>query len=492
MTMLLGWNIPRRLALMTLLLMVPLAHVQAQVSKEDQQAIDALIAASRARAAIIRNVSPAVVHINVEKTVKNGEGESEGEPFGEDLFRRFFPPRFQPPREFRQRGLGSGSIVDKRGYILTNNHVIEGADKITVQLKDGRELEAKLVGADPKSDLAVLKIEADDLPLARLGNSDKVEVGETVIAIGNPFGFDQTVTQGIVSAIGRSSVGLTDYEDFIQTDASINPGNSGGPLINLNGEIIAVNTAIFSRSGGNMGIGFAIPINMARSVMTSLIEKGRVVRGFLGVIIQDVTQELADAMNVEVNAGVLISSVGKDTPAGKAGIREGDIVTHFNKRRVRSSNALRNTVAGVLPGKEVPVRLIREGKTMDVTVTLVEQPDDMQAAIREGKEGKGENGTEKVSPEDALGLELQPLTPDLASRLGYRGLSGVVVTDVAQGSPAFEAGLREGALIEAVNRVPVANIKAFRAQLAKVASGKSILLLARLNESKRFIVIKKP
>jgi len=439
-------------------------------------------------APMLEKATPAVVNINTSSKVRIQNNPLLDDPF----FRHFFDIPEQP-RERTTQSLGSGVIVDaKKGYILTNNHVIDKADEIRVTLRDGRSFQAKLVGTDPETDVAVIQIDAERLTAVQLADSDRLRVGDFAVAIGNPFGLGQTVTSGIISALGRSGLGIEGYEDFIQTDASINPGNSGGPLINLNGEIIAVNTAIFSRSGGNMGIGFAIPINMARSVMTSLIEKGRVVRGFLGVIIQDVTQELADAMNVEVNAGVLISSVGKDTPAGKAGIREGDIVTHFNKRRVRSSNALRNTVAGVLPGKEVPVRLIREGKTMDVTVTLVEQPDDMQAAIREGKEGKGENGTEKVSPEDALGLELQPLTPDLASRLGYRGLSGVVVTDVAQGSPAFEAGLREGALIEAVNRVPVANIKAFRAQLAKVASGKSILLLARLNESKRFIVIKKP
>jgi Do/DeqQ family serine protease len=463
-----------------------------------QREIEVLVRASKARAAIVKRVSPAVVHISVEKTVQN-DGQSGELPdyFDDEFFRRFFAPRMPiPPREFKQRGLGSGSIVDAHGFILTNNHVIEDADRIIVKLKDGREFPGELIGADPATDLAVVKIKADNLPVASLGNSDQLEVGETVMAIGNPFGLEQTVTQGIVSAKGRSQVGLTDYEDFIQTDASINPGNSGGPLVNLKGEIVGVNTAIFSRSGGSMGIGFSIPINMAKTIMQSLIESGKVVRGFLGVVIQDVTQELADALNVKVNEGVLIANVGPDTPASAAGMQQGDIVVKFNGHGVKSSNELRNAVAAIKPGAKVPVELLREGKPTRLQVTVGEQPQDMRAAIEGQRPGGAPGETPGPGrggrPEEALGMQVETLTPDLAGRLGYDGMSGVIVSAVAPGSPAGEANLRRGTLIERVNRKPVNSVQEFRAEVAKVPSGKSILLLARFGPSSQFVVIKKP
>jgi serine protease Do len=365
-----------------------------------------------------------------------------------------------------------------------------------VKLQDGRELQGKLVGADPATDLAVVKIDAPNLPVATLGNSDTLEVGETVIAIGNPFGLEQTVTQGIVSAKGRSQVGLTDYEDFIQTDASINPGNSGGPLINLKGEIVGVNTAIFSRSGGSMGIGFSIPVNMARSIMQSLIQSGRVVRGFLGVVIQDVTQELADAMGVKVNEGVLIANVGPNTPAAAAGMKQGDIVVHFNGHPVKSSNELRNAVAATKPGKQVPMDLMREGKPLRLMVTIAEQPQDMRAAIEgpkpEGEHGPGAGPGPGGRPEEALGMQVEVLTPDLAERLGYQDVKGVVVSAVAPNSPAADAGLRRGTLIESVNRKTVVSVQEFRTEISRVPSGKRILLLARFGGANQFVVIKKP
>ena len=469
------------------------APLNAQTDAETREAIQMLVKASKARAAIVKMVSPAVVHISVEKTVKNNSQQG-GAPdmFDDEFFRRFFAPRLPiPPREFKQRGLGSGSIVDARGYILTNNHVIEDADRILVKLKDGREIEAKLIGADPKTDLAVLQIQADNLPLAKLGDSDLLEVGETVIAIGNPYGLEQTVTQGIVSAKGRSQLGLTDYEDFIQTDASINPGNSGGPLINLKGEVVGVNSFIFSRSGGSVGIGFSIPINMAKEVMRSLIETGKVTRGFLGVVIQDVTQELADALKVEVNGGVLIANVGPSTPAGRSGVQQGDIITRFNGREVKTSNALRNAVAAVKPGVTVPVDLLREGKPMRLRVTIGEQPTDMRAAIEDRGKGGGRPGG-AGRPEEALGLQVETLSPELAGRLGYDGLRGVVIAQVAPNSPAAEAGLRQRALIEQVNRESVHNVQQFRTVISKTPSGSSILLLVRLGNSNQFVVIKKP
>jgi serine protease Do len=493
---------PARLCkgLLTLLAALLLAGTPAALYAQSDNAatqrdIDTLVRASKARAAIIKKISNAVVHISVEKTVQNDGQGNAPDIFEDEFFRRFFAPRLPiPPREFKQRGLGSGSIVNEHGYILTNNHVIEEADRIIVKLKDGREFPGELIGSDPATDLAVVKVKADNLPVAPLGNSDVLEVGETVIAIGNPFGLEQTVTQGIVSAKGRSQVGLTDYEDFIQTDASINPGNSGGPLVNLKGEVVGVNTAIFSRSGGSMGIGFSIPINMAKTIMQSLIDTGRVVRGFLGVVIQDVTQELADALGVKVNEGVLIANVGPDTPAAAGGIQQGDIVLRLNGQPVKASNELRNAVAAIKPGVKAAMDILRDGKPMKLLVTVGEQPQDMRAAI-EGRKG-GEEQTPGPGrggrPEEALGMQVETLTSDLAERLGYRDLKGVVVSSIAPNSPAAEAGLRRGTLIERVNRKPVTTVQEFRTEISKVGSGKSILLLARFGGSNQFVVIKKP
>jgi serine protease Do len=335
--------VPRRraaLACATLLLALFAAGSPGQLSAQSAEAqlqrdIETLTRESKARAAIVKRVTSSVVNISVEKNVKASERGDGPDPFDDEFFRRFFQPRIPPPRDFKQRGLGSGTIVDKQGYVLTNNHVVADADKILVKLPDGRQFEAKLVGGDPASDIAVVKIEGSDLPLAKLGNSDDIDVGESVMAIGNPFGLEQTITAGIVSAKGRSQVGVTDYEDFIQTDASINPGNSGGPLINLKGEVVGVNTAIFSRSGGNMGIGFSIPINDAREIMTALIATGKVTRGFLGVVIQDITPEIAGALGVKAGEGVLVANVGPNTPALRSGIKQGDVIASFRQNGQR-------------------------------------------------------------------------------------------------------------------------------------------------------------
>ncbi|MDH5750887.1 MAG: DegQ family serine endoprotease [Deltaproteobacteria bacterium] len=462
-----------------------------QYSDQVKKDIEVLRRASKARAAIVKVVSPSVVHISVEKVVHNGPEEGE-DPFDDEFFRRFFAPRMPfPPKPDKQRGLGSGSIVDKKGYVLTNNHVIEDADKIIVKLKDGREFEAKLVGADPASDLAVVKVDAKDLPVASLGNSDQLEVGETVLAIGNPFGLEQTVTQGIVSAKGRSSVGVTDYEDFIQTDAPINPGNSGGPMINLDGEIVGVNTAIFSRTGGNMGIGFAIPINMARKIMDQLIASGRVVRGYLGVVIQEVTPELAPALGLSSTEGVLIANIGPDSPALKAGMERGDVVTTFNGKKVNTTNELRNTVAAVSPGAVVPVEVVRKGKKITLKVQVGEQPGDMRAAI-EGREEPGEQEAQVKSVEEKLGMEVANLTRDIAAKLNYRGQKGVVITGVDPQGISAEAGLREGMLIQEVNKVRITSIKEFRKVLDETPGGKHLLLLVRAGQTSRFFGLKKP
>jgi serine protease Do len=464
---------------------------QAVDNDATQKEMESLYRESKARAAIVKRIGSAVVHIAVEKTVKSGSKEDQPDPFDEEYFRRFFGPRLPPGREFKQRALGSGTIVDsKNGYILTNNHVVADSDKLSVKLPDGRTFDAKVVGTDPATDLAVIKIEGKDLPQGKLGNSDEMEVGESVIAIGNPFGLEQTVTLGIVSAKGRSSVGLTAYEDFIQTDASINPGNSGGPLMNLKGEVVGVNTAIFSRSGGNMGIGFSIPINQARSVMDSLIKFGKVTRGFLGVVIQDITPDIGSALGVPAGEGVLVANVGPNTPAGKSGVKQSDIIVTFNGKPVKSVNALRNSVASIAPGTAVPAEVLREGKRMKLTIKIEEQPADMPAAIREGGPGPGGKGAPGEAAQ-VMGMTLQELTPEIAERLGYSGQTGVVVSDVEANSGAANAGIQQGALILSVNRKPVKTVAELKEAISKAAEGQGILLLVRLGQVDRFIAIKK-
>jgi len=484
---------PTRLAWLLALALLTAFTLSPAARADTEEDIQMLVRASKARAAIVKRVSPAVVHISVEKTVK-GSGEMP-EFFDEEFFRRFFQPRLPiPPREFKQRGLGTGTLVDPNGYILTNNHVVAEADKITVKLPNGETYEAKPIGADPATDIAVIQIQGKDLPVANLGNSDALEVGESVIAIGNPFGLEQTITAGIVSAKGRFSVGLTDYENFIQTDAAINPGNSGGPLVDLGGKVVGVNTAIFSRSGGNQGIGFAIPINMARDIMNELIDSGRVVRGYLGVLPQDITPELAQALNVPVHAGVLIATVEPGTPAAKAGIRKRDVILTFNEREVKTANALRIAVAAVKPGATVPVEVLRDGQKLTVSVTVVEQPKDLTAGIRPGQESEPERPG-RVTPgaiEKTYGMRISELTPQLAERLGYEGESGVLVVEVADGSLAEQAGLRKGALITEVNRKPVSGVHDFAAAVQAAPPGRSILLYVRLGQAYQFLGLKKP
>jgi serine protease Do len=322
-----------------------LAAVPATFAHDDELA--PLQQASKAFSSVAKKAAPAVVFIKVEKTVETGGAVPFGnsDPFG------FFYDR--QPREYRQMGQGSGFIISEDGYILTNNHVVGDADTITVKLSDGRQFKAERIGGDEKSDVAVIKIEGENLPILPLGNSDELEVGEWVIAIGNPFGLAETLTFGIVSAKGRNTVGINDYEDFIQTDAAINPGNSGGPLINLEGQAVGINSAIFSSTGGSVGIGFAIPINMARSIKDQLLRDGKVTRGQLGVMIGEITQELADYFDIEASKGVVVSDVLKNSPAEKAGLQAGDIILKINGRDVENAGQLRNTIAMVAPGTQV-------------------------------------------------------------------------------------------------------------------------------------------
>ena len=428
---------------------------------------------------VVKDVSPAVVYISTEQTVK---GQTMQDPlrdfFGDEFFRRFFGDTPRNNREYKRSGLGSGFITSKDGYILTNNHVVANADEIKVTLADKREFGAKVIGTDPKTDVAVIKIEGEDLPTAALGDSSRLEVGDWAIAIGTPFGLSQTVTAGIISAEGRANIGINDYEDFIQTDAAINPGNSGGPLVNIDGEVIGINTAIYSRSGGYQGIGFAIPINMAKSVMESLITKGKVVRGWLGVMIQPVTPQIAKGFGLKEAKGTLVGDVLKDGPAEKAGLERGDVILSFDGQAVDGPNALKNIVAGTEVGKEVDVLVIRDGKEETIKVKIGEQAADTQASA--------------VTPSEAspkLGLSVQELTPDIAGKLGYEGDSGVVIANVEQGSPASEAGLRRGDLIKEINREQIESLEDYNKAMASVDEEEGFLALVRRGENTLYVVV---
>ncbi len=403
--------------------------------------------------------------------------------FGDDFFKRFFGT----PQGGKQtvRSLGSGVIVSSDGYILTNNHVVPRAGKLTVILSDDRKYEASVVGTDPQSDVAVLKIDADGLPAAELGDSDSVKVGQWVIAVGNPFQLMHTITAGIISAKGRSQLGLADYEDFIQTDAAINPGNSGGALADLDGRVIGISTAINSPTGGNVGIGFAIPVNMAKNVMETLISQGRVVRGYMGILPQDIDESLAAALRLKSTKGSLVGDVTAGGPADKAGIRRGDVIIAFDGRKVEDSNDLRNMAAQAKPETHVKVTLIRDGKEKEAVVVLGERPGRPEPAISDA--APEENRSAKK-----LGLSVQDLTPDIADQLGYQDEKGVLVAAAAAGSAAEEAGLERGDLIQQVNRTAVHSVKDFHKEIGKLESGESAALLVRRGQNTFFRAITMP
>ncbi len=433
-------------------------------------------------ASILKPVLPAVVNISSSKVVKN---RSENSPmFNDPFFRQFFGNQFgqgeqQQPRSEREQSLGSGVIVTTDGTILTNNHVVDGATDIKVFLSDNREFPAKLVGTDPKTDVAVIKINATGLSTLALGDSAKLQVGDVVLAIGDPFGIGKTATAGIVSATGRGGLGIENYEDFIQTDASINPGNSGGALIDLHGALVGINTAILSgEGGGNQGIGFAIPINMAHNVMTQIVEHGKVTRGYLGVHIQDVTPGLAKQFGLNQGGGVLIGDVSPDTPAAKAGMQKGDIVTALNGQPVTAANQLQVQISQMPPGASAKLTIWRDGKSRDMTVNLGELPETAE------KGGTGE------SNEGALeGVEVQDLTPDLAQQLNVSaGTHGVVVAQVDPSSPASAVGLDRGMVIQEVNRKAVNNVDQYKQALAG-ADNQQVLLLVNQGGVTRYLVV---
>jgi serine protease Do len=440
---------------------------------------------------VVKKVSPAVVKVYI---TKNGKPVNEQmNPLLEDpMFRRFFGDRFgghgegmHPGKTPKEHGLGSGVIVTKDGYILTNNHVVDGADEVRVAVGEGGDdYTAKVVGTDPKSDIAVLKIDPKkSLPTATAGDSEKLEVGDVVLAVGNPFGIGQTVTMGIVSATGRATLGM-DYEDFIQTDAAINPGNSGGALVDAEGRLIGINTAIISRSGGNQGIGFAIPMNLARSVMESIIENGHVIRGYMGVNIQDVTPALAKEFGVEEGQeGALVADVTSGSPAEKAGLKAGDVITELNGAKVRDSRHLKLQTAQIAPGTKVPVKINREGKEKELTVTLKEFPNDELAS----KSGKAK-GTDN---DDVLdGVTVGDLDASARQQFDIPStVKGAVITEVNPETPSYEAGLREGDVVQEINRHAVKNADDAVA-LSDKAKGKSALLRVWSHGASHYLVVK--
>ncbi len=443
-----------------------------------QDAVDFLSKTGSAMAEIAEAVKPAVVNISTVRTEKISDRPSS--PFYDDpFFRRFFGDQFshnERQKERKSASLGSGVIVSHDGYILTNNHVIKNADKIKVRLSDKKEHFGTVIGSDPQTDLAVIKIEAENLSTIPIGNSDALRVGELVLAVGNPYGLSQTITMGIVSAVGRANVGIADYEDFIQTDAAINPGNSGGALVNVRGELVGVNTAIFSTSGGYQGIGFAIPSNMSKVVMDNLIDKGKVIRGWLGVSIQAITPELAGQFKLEKDYGTLVADVVDGGPAKKAGLMRGDVITEFGGRQVDEPYNLRNMVASMPPGTEVEMKVIRDGEVKTLTVTIGELPSDEEASPREFQNA-------------FKGVSVQSLTPDIYRQLNLpEKMRGVVVTNVEGGSPS-ENRLLPGDVILEINRRAISSIEDYEATVSKIKPDMDLLLLVFRRGSTVFVAI---
>jgi serine protease Do len=428
---------------------------------------------------LVKETKPSVVNISTTTTVKGIDmhGRMGNNPFkdffGDDFFDKFFGDA--PRKEFKQKSLGSGFIIDKEGYILTNNHVVEKASSIKVKLSDEKEYDAKVIGKDAKTDIALIKINAkNSLPVAILGDSDRLEVGDWVLAMGNPFGLEHTVTAGIVSAKGRV-IGQGPYDDFIQTDASINPGNSGGPLFNLKGEVVGINTAIVS---GGQGIGFAIPVNVAKNLLSQLKSKGKVVRGWLGVIIQKVTPELAKTFGLKESEGALVSDVMDNSPASKADIRRGDVIISFDGKKIKEMDQLPRIVAATPVGKKVKVALIRDGKIVDVDVTIEETREEAREA---------QSGPEV---EKNFGLVVQNISPEIARHLNLKDRRGVIVTDINPGSIAEEADIRAGDIIKEINKRPIKNVDDFREAIKKARPKEGVVMLVKRENVTFFAVIR--
>jgi len=421
-------------------------------------------------APVLKNVLPSVVNISSSKVVKAGRGMGDQMQMMDPFFRQFFgngEGQFEMPKDRREKSLGSGVIVSPEGYILTNNHVVDGATEIKVTLADKHEYEAKVIGTDPKTDIAVLKIDAPNLKPVTLGDSSKVEVGDTALAIGDPFGVGQTVTRGIISATGRGNLGIEDYEDFLQTDAPINPGNSGGALINDRGELVGINTAILTHGEGSEGIGFAVPVNLARNVMDQILKNGKVVRAYMGILPQDMTTDMARAFGEKNARGVVVGDVTPNSPAQAGGVRRGDILLEVNSKPVSNSNELRNSISMMQPGTAIKLKVLRDGSEHELSVKLAEMPTET-AMARPGSED---------STKTLDGVEVANLSPRMADRLGLPASStGVVVTDVDPSSKIADAGLRKGDVIQEVNHQPVKDVSEFQSALKKGGSDPLLLV----------------
>jgi serine protease Do len=433
-------------------------------------------------APVVKKVMPSVVSISSTRVVKT---PAPMLPFDDPFFRRFFGPGLNTPHEFKEKGLGSGVIL-KDNVVVTNNHVIDGADEIKVTASDKREFEAKVVGSDAQSDLAVLRLQGNPTGLMPLefGDSTHLQLGDVVLAVGYPFGVGETVTMGIVSGLRRSDLGIEQYENFIQTDAAINPGNSGGALVDVTGNLVGINTAILSQSGGYMGIGFAIPSEMAKPIVSALLAHGKVVRGYLGVSIQDITPELAAALKLTGTSGVLVSGVAPDTPAAKAGIMRGDVILKINGQSMNSSSQLRNVVAASGNGAKVKLEISREGKKISLTVELGELPATLGGATNNPAPQEGGPGT-------VSGLTLEPLTADARNeyKIPASVTSGLVITDVQSDSAAGMAGLRPGDVVLEVDRKKVTTVDQFKSQWKK--STGQVLLLVQRGDGTMFLVLSK-
>lgn len=433
---------------------------------------------------IVRDNSPAVVKIIVEQNADQGGSQHPGpEEIPEEL-RRFFEFRGAPPSQQERMGLGSGFIISEDGYVLTNNHVVEGADSVIVRMSDRREFDAEIIGTDPRSDLALLRIDASDLPTLKLAADDNLEVGEWVLAIGSPFGLDYSVSAGIVSAKGRSlpTEKNENYVPFIQTDVAINPGNSGGPLFNLAGEVIGVNSQIFTRSGGSIGLSFAIPASVARNVVEQLKENGRVTRGWLGVTIQDVDKNLAESFGLKRPGGALVAEVSADSPAGKGGIRSGDVIVRFDGKEIPTSADLPHVVGLVAPGSRVEVEIVRDKSPKTLTVEVGGLDADQSFSLASGKTGGKAGGR--------LGVAVETLPAESLERFGING--GVVVRDITPGSVASQAGIRVGDVITLIDTSPIKSADAFDKAVDALKAGSSVPLRLIRDGSPLFIGLKLP
>jgi len=449
------------------------AHMEAIAQSGEYQSLSPLV----------KQLSPSVVNISTTSVSKGRSfsyqspfgGEEQGDPF-QDFFKRYFGDA--PEQEFKRKGLGSGFIFSEDGYIITNNHVVERATDIKVIMQNGDSYQAETIGTDPKTDLALLKIEPETkLPAVKFGNSQGLEIGDWVLAIGNPFGLGHTVTAGIISAKGRS-LGLGSYDDFLQTDAAINPGNSGGPLFNFDGEVIGVNTAIIA---GGQGIGFAIPINMAKDVVAQLRNSGKVVRGWIGVYVQEVTPEISEGLNLNGEKGALVADVSPDGPADKAGLKRGDVIVEFNGTTIEEMPDLPKTVASYAPGTKTKMKVIRGGKEKTLKIKLGELPDEVAQSSRR---------TPGKAVEQNLGLVVQEITPRVKKRFGVEHSMGVIITDVQSGSIAAVAGLRPGDVILEINKDRIANLDNYRNTMDSTESGQNVLFLIQRGTSTIYVALK--